>query len=433
MGNVDMNHLNLILRITAMLYFCLFSNAAYAADKMGPNPPVNLKMSSTNVISKSNADIITNERYPIFMWSVPLDNGSCGTKNFYQYVITHLTNNPWDGPRIKEGFTRNTQIKIGPLAEGRYKFWIQAKDRCENWGQWSGIGFTIWDKLRNPDIINTKIKEIKKEERQFWNRVNTRLVSAKINRLAILIAQKGYVENEYMRAYLEEKILSLPGHFILVERSPAEFNEVLKNLKLEMSDLFDKKTASRLGKFLGAQAVIIAKDDRVKIIESETISILFSEILSWDIINLYTTLSPNESKPDYREKVYNGKLIDIIVNRKTFAIGDKADIYVKISNNSKIRQHYLIALEIRAPNDSIVYDSHRGSRQHTHTGDDCRDIWLNPKDHATVGPFSYRFTKKNMRGKYHIISGLRIYPWEPKIMFRGAKWCAPEETLYFKK
>ncbi len=32
-------------------------------------------------------------------------------------------------------------------------------------------------------------------------------------------------------------------------------------------------------------------------------------------------------------------------------------------------------------------------------------------------------------GTYHIITGLRVYPWDPVAQLRGVQWCPPEDTF----
>ena len=38
---------------------------------------------------------------------------------------------------------------------------------------------------------------------------------------------------------------------------------------------------------------------------------------------------------------------------------------------------------------------------------------------ANLGPFSYTFMDDDESGVYHVLAGLRIYPWEPAVEFRG--------------
>lgn len=132
------------------------------------------------------------------------------------------------------------------------------------------------------------------------------------------------------------------------------------------------------------------------------------------------------------EKPY-GKIVDITWDKEIYAPGDVGKFYVNIKNNSNSKKHYLVAMEIQDPKGNSIYDSHRGKKSHNHDQDDCRDIWLDRGENATVGPFIYHFSRSNPSGRYTVVAGLRIYPWEPAADFRGADWCLPVEKFSFRK
>ncbi len=114
------------------------------ADTEGPYAPGNIRMSqSHDTAGESDSDGITYIGNPQFEWTKPSDRGTSGTKDYYQWAVTAPSDNPWDGPRIAEGFTSNTYVQPGTLSDGNYKFWVQAQDNADNWGDWGSTSFTI--------------------------------------------------------------------------------------------------------------------------------------------------------------------------------------------------------------------------------------------------------------------------------------------------
>jgi O-glycosyl hydrolase len=126
-----------------LLLLILCANGVIYADTQGPYAPGNIRMSSGSDTGKSSSDGITYIGNPQFQWSKPSDRGTSGTRDFYQWAITSPSGNPWSGTRIREGFTTSTSIYPGDLNNGSYKFWVQAEDYANNWGDWGGVTFTI--------------------------------------------------------------------------------------------------------------------------------------------------------------------------------------------------------------------------------------------------------------------------------------------------
>ena len=109
-------------------------------DTEGPYAPGNIRMSqSHDTAGKSDSDGITYTGNPRFEWTKPSDRGTSGTNDFYQWAITTTLNNPWDGPRVTGGYTINTYVQPGTLGDSLYKFWVQAEDNANNWGDWDFV------------------------------------------------------------------------------------------------------------------------------------------------------------------------------------------------------------------------------------------------------------------------------------------------------
>ncbi len=110
-----------------------------------PYAPGSLRITASNDTGESNSDGITYNSDPQFVWNQPSDDGGCGsgTDNYYQWAITDIGDTPWSDPRLDEGYTSNTYINTGIWANGDYTIWVQARDNCDNWGQWADFDFII--------------------------------------------------------------------------------------------------------------------------------------------------------------------------------------------------------------------------------------------------------------------------------------------------
>lgn len=125
-----------------------------------------------------------------------------------------------------------------------------------------------------------------------------------------------------------------------------------------------------------------------------------------------------------------GKILDVYPSKMEYRLGEgeEVKIYVKAKNTTSKRQQYVVALEIRDPSDKVVYDSHGGSEEHRPLRDDIVQ-WLDSGETAVFGPFTFTLASNLASGTYHIITGLRVYPWDPVAQFRGVQWCPPEDTF----
>lgn len=127
-----------------------------------------------------------------------------------------------------------------------------------------------------------------------------------------------------------------------------------------------------------------------------------------------------------------GRIQSISLSKASFRPGETLTAYVKIRNEGQEKTHFLVVVNI-VYGDETVYDSHDGKKSHSHKGDGCLDTWLEPGTDQRIGPFVYKIPSEAKPGTYHVLAGLRKYPWEPLLMFRGARWCPPETTFELRK
>jgi len=123
-----------------------------------------------------------------------------------------------------------------------------------------------------------------------------------------------------------------------------------------------------------------------------------------------------------------GRILSIEIPDRRFKPGETLVVHARVSNQSKAKSRFLLVLNILY-GDKTVYDSHHGKKSHTHEGDECIDFWIDPRAEQRIGPFVYKIPDDASSGTYHVLAGLRKYPWEPLLMFRGAGWCPPETTF----
>ncbi len=96
------------------------------------------------------------------------------------------------------------------------------------------------------------------EQFRFWNSVDEALRSDGIERLAVLSRnKKGMTDIERQ---FEIRLVKLADHrYSVMAHDPDRLSRILKNLNLELSDLFDLDTVARVGKMLGTQALVLVK------------------------------------------------------------------------------------------------------------------------------------------------------------------------------
>lgn len=128
----------------------------------------------------------------------------------------------------------------------------------------------------------------------------------------------------------------------------------------------------------------------------------------------------------------SGRILSIDLPKNSFRPGETLNAHVRIRNEGQEKAHFLVVVNIMY-GDLSVYDSHHGKKSHSHEGDECLDIWINPNSEQKIGPFVYQIPNDAILGTYHVLVGLREYPWEPLIMFCGAQWCPPETTFELRK
>ncbi len=127
-----------------------------------------------------------------------------------------------------------------------------------------------------------------------------------------------------------------------------------------------------------------------------------------------------------------GRILSIDLPKHGFKPGETLKVYVKIRNDGEEKAHFLVALNVLYGDDT-VYDSHHGKKSHRHDGDECLDARIDAGVEKRIGPFVYRIPSDARTGTYHVLVGLRQYPWEPVLEYRGAPWCAPETTFEVRR
>lgn len=123
-----------------------------------------------------------------------------------------------------------------------------------------------------------------------------------------------------------------------------------------------------------------------------------------------------------------GRVLSIRLSKSTLRPGDTLTIYTAVRNDGESKDHFLVAANVLY-GEKTVYDSHGGKKSHNHEGDECLDVWIESGAQKDVGPFIYKIPTDARPGTYHVLVGLRKFPWEPLLMFRGARWCSPETTF----
>jgi hypothetical protein len=118
-----------------------------------------------------------------------------------------------------------------------------------------------------------------------------------------------------------------------------------------------------------------------------------------------------------------GEITDVGIVWPTCYQGEKQEIYVEFRNPTSTTYHYLVAVNILDPNGNTVYDSHT-------VGED-KDQYVSGGQTVFCGTWYYTLPHTAPVGTYHVVAGLKLYPWT-ELDYRGASWCPPEETFSVK-
>lgn len=119
------------------------------------------------------------------------------------------------------------------------------------------------------------------------------------------------------------------------------------------------------------------------------------------------------------EQLAEGEIIDIRFDAYYYR-GDTIEIYVDVHNPTSSQLHYLVAVNIIDPDGVTVYDSHQ-------VGQDI-DKYVAGGLYVAFGPYRYTLPSNAKTGTYHVLAGLKLYPWT-ELDYRGMSWCPPEETF----
>lgn len=118
----------------------------------------------------------------------------------------------------------------------------------------------------------------------------------------------------------------------------------------------------------------------------------------------------------------DGEITDIrFPGGTTYYQGQIMDIWVDVYNPTSESLHYLAVVNIYDPYMNKIWDSHD-------VGQD-KDKWVSGGTYDWLGPFTWIVPTDAPTGTYHVLAGLRIYPWDPVLDYRGLDWCQPEENF----
>lgn len=119
-----------------------------------------------------------------------------------------------------------------------------------------------------------------------------------------------------------------------------------------------------------------------------------------------------------------GEIIDVHIVWPTCYQGETQEITVGFSNPTTTTYHYLVALNIIDSNGNTIYDSHTVSED--------KDGYVGPGQTAWFGSWWFTLPRNAPTGTYHVLAGLRLYPWDPELDYMGLSWCEPEKTFLVK-
>lgn len=140
-------------------------------------------------------------------------------------------------------------------------------------------------------------------------------------------------------------------------------------------------------------------------------------------IPTFSVFVPRAHAPDYPHDP-RGEITDVVIVWPTCYQGETQEIYVEFQNPTATTYHYLVVVNIYNSSDNVVYDSDL-------EGENI-DGYINGGDTVSWGPWEYTIKPEDGVGTWHILAGLRLYPWDPELDYRGLSWCEPEENFVVK-
>ena len=151
-------------------------------------------------------------------------------------------------------------------------------------------------------IVTGCNQKTENSDQKIWDSIDRKLQKNNIETITILSAQINKKEDMQYKTYLEGKILALSGDYLVLERSKELINEILENMKYEESDLFDSNLGDKYGQFIKSQAVVVAKQNILKIIEVKRSLVIYSGEIS---IPQFETSNVKESLSNFIESFLN--------------------------------------------------------------------------------------------------------------------------------
>jgi hypothetical protein len=143
--------------------------------------------------------------------------------------------------------------------------------------------------------------------------------------------------------------------------------------------------------------------------------LLLVQLLSIFVLKAHSADYPHDPR---------GEITDVDIVWPVCYQGEKQEVYVEFRNPTSTTYHYLVAVNIYDSNNKVVYDSHTvGEDKHGYVDGGRTVAW---------GPWWYTVPLDAPTGTYHVLAGLRLYPWDPELDYRGLSWCEPEETFTVK-
>jgi len=146
------------------------------------------------------------------------------------------------------------------------------------------------------------------------------------------------------------------------------------------------------------------------------------------VLFTFTVCLPKVLAADYPHDP-RGEITNIVIYPSLPSYqGETPLIYVEFRNPTSTTYHYLVAVNIFDPvhpyPEDPIYDSHV-------EGEDI-DGYVSGGETVSWGPWEYTIPYDAAVGTWHILAGLRLYPWDPELDYMGLSWCEPEKTFIVK-
>jgi hypothetical protein len=167
--------------------------------------------------------------------------------------------------------------------------------------------------------------------------------------------------------------------------------------------------------------------NKIGILRSSALkSIFVTALVLLLIIPFFGILVPRVNAIDYPHDP-RGEITDVDIVWSTCYQGEKQAIYVVFRNPTSTTYPYLVSVSVLDPGNKTVYDSHQ-------VGQDMAGDVAGGQS-VTWGPWWYTLPHDAPNGTYHVLAGLKLYPWTELdyiLDYMGLNWCEPEATFLLK-